>query len=282
MLAVDNVDGYFDTMGIVGLGPEREFDDESIVRELHRKGVIDEAKVGLNFEDPMSSDMVSTITFGHYDEGSVVKGRRGMNFYQNVGEDSWTLHMISPPTYNGVELYDSSVGLKLAHIDTASLNIVVPKAEFAKLLEAMREVDPTITTYYEEAWLGSIMKSSKSCEALAPLLSLLRINLAHASIIMKPKAYLYSFHGQNNCLIAIEQNEFDETDEYRLGTLFLRHLYLGLDFKHNEIVIGRNPAAFDIYFDGKALDPFNKAPKVITILVVLIVCGGAFGVYFYR
>lgn len=30
-LAVNDVDGYFDTTGIVGLGPQREFDDESIV-----------------------------------------------------------------------------------------------------------------------------------------------------------------------------------------------------------------------------------------------------------
>ena len=89
------------------------------------------------------------------------------------------------------------------------------------------------------------MKSSKNCDALAPLLSAFKIPLNRASVIMKPRAYLYSFKNEQDCLIAIEKGV---NDEYRLGTLFLRHLYLGLDYKHNDIVLGQNPAADDIYF----------------------------------
>lgn len=123
-------------------------------------GEIEEAKVGLNFEDPMDSSMISSITFGYFDEGSVKKGERGMNWFPNVGTDTWAMGITEPPTYNGEELYEKGEGPKIAHIDTASLNIVVPEAEFTKLLQAMRKVDPTITTYSEDKWLGNILKSS--------------------------------------------------------------------------------------------------------------------------
>lgn len=202
-----------------------------------------------------------------------------MNWFPNVGTDSWAMGITTPPVYDGKELYDKSVGPKIAHVDTASLNIVVPEAEFTTLLQAMRIADPTITTYQEDRWLGNIMKSSNSCEGLAPLLSNFKIPLNRASVIMKPKAFLYSFHGENDCLIAIEQGN---SDEYRLGTLFLRHLYLGLDFRHNDIVLGQNPATDDIYFDGKALDPYNNAPTLITIMVVVFVVLVVGGVYWYN
>ena len=35
---------------------------------------------------------------------------------------------------------------------------------------------------------------------------------------------------EHDCLVAIESGD---ADEFRLGTMFLRHLYLGLDFEHN-------------------------------------------------
>ena len=60
-LAVSNIEGYFDVTGMVGLGPQREFDDESVVWTLARDNLIDSAKVGLNFEDPMSPDLRTSL-----------------------------------------------------------------------------------------------------------------------------------------------------------------------------------------------------------------------------
>ena len=47
---------------------------------------------------------------------------------------------------------------------------------------------------------------------------------------MKPMAYMYQFQSSHDCLIALERGV---EDEYRLGTMFWRHLYLGLDFEHD-------------------------------------------------
>ena len=268
-----------DTTGIVGLGPQREFDDESIVHMLHHQGVIDAPKVGLNFEDPMSPDLVSSISFGYFDEKSVRYGRRGMNWYPNVGTDTWAMAITESPTYDGIEIANDK-SKRHAHIDTAGNHLVVPQAEHNRLYLAMRQQDNTITTYEEEQWQGEIMKSDLSCRELAPLLSDLKLPLKRASLILRPPAFLYSFSGEKNCLIAIEAAR--TSTDYRLGTLMLRHLYLGLDYAHNDIVLGLNPAANDVYFDGKAHDPYNNAPTLITVIVCILVFGGVAGLYWYN
>ena len=157
------IDGYFETTGVVGLGPQRKYDDESIVQELAANGVIDEPLIGLNFEDPMDPDLVSSITFGFLEEGRVRDGKQGLNWFENVGEDSWAINVLTPLTYDGVELQPGA-SAKIAHIDTGSKNIRVPKAEYETLLEAMQKSDPTIERYEEEKWEGNIMKSRKSCD----------------------------------------------------------------------------------------------------------------------
>ena len=160
----------------------------------------------------------------------------------------------------------------MAHIDTGSNHIRVPAEEFNSLLSAMQQADPTITPYEEEKWEGNIMKSRKSCSDLAPLLKDLKITLNKAVVVMKPRAYLYAFMDERDCLIAIESSP-PELDEYRLGTLFLRHLYLGLDYKHNAIVLGQNPHAQDIYFEGKAPNPYRTAPSAVVVFAVFFLIG---------
>lgn len=103
------------------------------------------------------------------------------------------------------------------------------------LLSEMQRSDPTIEPYEEEKWEGNILKSRKTCEELAPLLKDIKITMDKAVVVLKPQAYLYAFLGERDCLIAIESGDLDE---YRLGTLFLRHLYLGLDYAHNALVLG--------------------------------------------
>ena len=68
----------------------------------------------------------------------------------------------------------------------------------------MQMSDPTIEPYEEEKWEGNIMKSRKSCSDLAPLLKDLKLTLNKAVVVLKPKAYLYAFMGERDCLIAIE------------------------------------------------------------------------------
>ena len=116
------------------------------------------------------------------------------------------------------------------------------------------------------------MKSRKTCDELAPLLKDLKITLNKSVVVLKPMAYLYAFTGERDCLIAIESGD---DNEYRLGTLFLRHLYLGLDFEHNAIVLGQNPHAQDIYFVNSARhhDPYHTAPPILQLFVIFLVIG---------
>ena len=155
----------------------------------------------------------------------------------------------------------------MAHIDTGNPHIRVPSFAFTSLLAQMQRDDPTLEQYNEEAWEGNIMKSSLDCDTLAPLLKDIKIVLNKVSVVMKPKAYLYQFMNEHDCLVAIESGD---ADEYRIGTMFLRHLNLGLDFEHNQIALGRNPNANDITMVGRARDPYRTAPPAVVILVVLL------------
>ena len=53
----------------------------------------------------MDPDLVSSISFGFFEEKSVKNGVNGMNWFPNVAEDSWALNVLTPLTYDGVELY---------------------------------------------------------------------------------------------------------------------------------------------------------------------------------
>ena len=41
--------------------------------------------VGMNFEDPMNPNVVSTLTFGHFDGSAVWNGLGSLNYFGNIG-----------------------------------------------------------------------------------------------------------------------------------------------------------------------------------------------------
>lgn len=87
-------------------------------------------KVGLNFENPRDLDKVSTINFGYYDVDQVVNGEAGLNWYQNMGNETWSIVM-DDIKFAGRDLQPpNQPGAKLAHIDSAGMHIQIPLAEF--------------------------------------------------------------------------------------------------------------------------------------------------------
>lgn len=66
-LLVDSVIGNFDANGVIGLAPTN--DRRSYIHQLYAQGQVNDMKVGLNFENPLDTDSVSTITFGEWDFG---------------------------------------------------------------------------------------------------------------------------------------------------------------------------------------------------------------------
>ena len=60
-------------------------------------------RVGLNYENPMDTDRVSTITFGYYDFAHVDRGENGLVGFDNVGQDNWSI-MLNSLKYDGKDL----------------------------------------------------------------------------------------------------------------------------------------------------------------------------------
>ena len=102
-VAVDTVDGEFDFQGFVGLGPQKPAESLSLPISLYNQNQITAPRVGLNYENPIYKDKISTMTFGYFDWNHVHGGSDGLHWFVNKGEDNWSI-MLSGIQYNGVDL----------------------------------------------------------------------------------------------------------------------------------------------------------------------------------
>lgn len=84
-----------------------------------------------------------------------------------------------------------------------------------------------------------ILVSKKNCEDLYSVYANIEFMIQDARIMIKPEGYLYNLDGQDDCFVGI-QSIPDKANQYRLGTIFLRNFYTGLDFEKNQILIGLN------------------------------------------
>ena len=98
---------------------------------------------------------------------------------------------------------------------------------------------------------------------------------------IKPKGYLYSLPTQQDCFIGISSLP-DSLNQYRLGTIFLRNFYLGLDYEQDLILLGINKGREDSHAEifGKSENPL--LPKaglgvgwwIFTFILMLFGIGG--------
>lgn len=102
----------------------------------------------------------------------------------------------------------------------------------------MLDQDPSITEYSFSSG-GNILVSGKSCGELESIYSDLQFMLQYTQITIKPSGYLFNLPGQDDCFIGI-QSIPDSFNQFRLGTIFLRNFYAGLDYEKNFIMIGLN------------------------------------------
>jgi hypothetical protein len=79
--------------------------------------------------------------------------------------------------------------------------------------------------------------SRKECSDLYDILGPLEFTLHQTLVKIQPQGYLYSNHYQSDCFIGV-QAIADNLNQYRLGTIFLRNFYVGLDYNYDQIVIG--------------------------------------------
>jgi hypothetical protein len=76
---------------------------------------------------------------------------------------------------------------------------------------------------------------------------------------------------KEECFIGV-QSIPDNFNQYRLGTIFLRNFYTGLDYENNLIMIGVNKGTTSAFMVGEAPDPNRPKKKMgATIWVVLFI-----------
>jgi len=77
----------------------------------------------------------------------------------------------------------------------------------------------------------------------------LEFNIYHTQVVIKPSGYLYSEYTTERCIIGIEsmdeikeqgeeeqeRREIGASTSFRLGTIFLRNLYIALDYEENKL-----------------------------------------------
>ena len=77
-----------------------------------------------------------------------------------------------------------------------------------------------------------------SCHKLEKLLKPISFKLQNTTITIPPAGYLTSDTGQNiDCLIGISEIP-DQSNQYRLGTIFLRNFYTAFDYDKDLIMLG--------------------------------------------
>ena len=122
-LAVDRIypENSFSENGVLGLAPTS--DVLSIVKNLHEQNKINNQIISINYEDGNHS-----ISFGDIDYSKLSGGQNSLNYFSNVGQDSWAVS-IDNLVYNGssistdIDGFDQYVHLKIAHIDSGNGSI---------------------------------------------------------------------------------------------------------------------------------------------------------------
>lgn len=132
--------------------------------------------MGLNFENPLYKDKVSTMTFGYFDMSHIEGAENGLHWFVNRGEENWSI-MLNSIKYNGVDLRKGNTAPKLAHIDTAGPHIQIPMTEFKKLTSEIRKIDYTVSWEQKKGEEGPRMVTNQQCEQLYDKYSDLEFNL---------------------------------------------------------------------------------------------------------
>ena len=122
--------------GDTGLGRRESEHSASFVYNLKDRGLIDNAIVSLNYEDPDNRNLNSQIDFGEVNWNEIANGKKGTAFFSNLGKHQWGV-MIKDLKYNNRDI-SANYGSKIALIDSANPGIVFPNVIFDNLLVVMK------------------------------------------------------------------------------------------------------------------------------------------------
>lgn len=125
----------------------------------------------------------------------------------------------------------------------------------------MIRVDPTLKLQDTSDGEGQTLISKYNCEQLFDKYSNLQFTIGNTMVVIKPRGYLYPpFGDQKTCEIGI-QGISDNLNEYRLGVIFLRNFFVGLDYEYDSLMIGLNSENVDAEFHGHQSNPNLIKPE---------------------
>jgi hypothetical protein len=122
----------------------------------------------------------------------------------------------------------------------------------------MQQKDPSLLDQVVEG--KHIMVSRKKCQDLYSILGDLTFFIHKTKIIIKPQGYLYSFMNQKDCFVGIEAIP-DKFNQYRLGSIFLRNFFIGLDYETQQLAVGLNKVSVSASIEGKSSNPYKYIPE---------------------
>jgi hypothetical protein len=271
--------------GIVGLAPKDG--EQNYVRQLYDQRKINYPLVGINYEPWGVRGLQSRISFGFIDFSEIEDGENGLNFYSNLGRDHWGL-MMDDLMYNGMDMTDGQ-GPKVAIIDSGNITIQLPEFVFDNMLDEIKAEEGDGLRFYAVTNAdGSItMEADKPCEIATQKLKDITFKLQTTTITLRPKGYIYEIGPhEKRCQIGIEKLKGVQS-EYRLGSVFLRNFYTGLDYKNDMIYIGVNKGQAEnarASIHGRVYNPFKPRYTIFkaTLIILffgIIICGVVYYVH---
>ena len=200
-----------------------------------------------------------------------------MNYYNNLAVGKWGL-LMDEITYDGKDM-SKGVGARIGFIDSGNATIQVPQKVYRMILHEMRKNE--ISVISSELDQQHQLIARKSCHALAKVLKPISFKLQNTAMTITPQGYLYNLQGsEKDCFIGISEIP-DKSNQYRLGTIFLRNFYTALDYDENLIIMGVNkniPERDRPSMEGTVLNPNTKTSShkgfIVWIFVILTILFG--------
>lgn len=166
----------------------------------------------------------------------------------------------------------------------------MPYSEFEQIEVSLMYSDKTLQRKQDVYDEGPYLVSSRQCSELYDKLQPLSLTIGLTKFTIQPQGYLYQIQdNEDQCFIGIQGID-NNINEYRLGQIFLRNFYVGLDYTSNEIQIGLIKEGS--YASMEEQDPFDDdsaAPgksgsgkKALVAIVILVMLGAIGGIVYLQ
>lgn len=174
-------------------------------------------------------------------------GAEGLNYYTNLGLQQWGL-LMDDFLYDGEDMTNGQRA-KIALIDSASVGIMLPQFVWDGILITMQHTalkgkkGYRVTKELNDQGHQEIRIPGHKCSEIYDELKPIEFKLENTTIAIQPRGYTYQIdQDQDYCQVGLHPIKGD-TNEYRLGNIFLRNFYTALDFDKDLIMIGVNKGA---------------------------------------